>query len=108
LSLPFKEVHIRRWQIGAAFAVLTVIFVLGLVKVQHDAASIHDLQRTNCGLRNFLLTARNARLRAAAEETDGPRQSDLRAAEGYLSLASAFQGKAVGECPPPPSPPAIR
>lgn len=97
--MPNQPITIRRWELAASFVALTLVFVFVIVHVQNDSASIHDLQRTNCSLRQFLLTAREARVRSAGAEYGEARKRDLAAARGYADLADRFQGKAIGHCP---------
>lgn len=96
--MPNKPITVKRWEVVAAFVLLTAVFTVSLVWIQSESASIADLQRTNCGLVQFLQTAREARLRSAERETGARRVADLRAAAGYQDLASRFRGRAIGRC----------
>lgn len=96
--VPMKPVTVRRWEVVAAFILLAAAFTFGLWKVQHDSASIAQLQRTNCSLKQFLVTAEQARAYAGKRETGLRRRQDLQAAHGYAELAARFQSGAIGRC----------
>lgn len=63
-------------------------------KILHDLnktkASIHSLERTNCGLRQTLRAARKARIVAASHEKGAQRHADLTAVKSYNTLLKLF------------------
>jgi hypothetical protein len=73
------------------FLILFAIYVGALTnsnrhsisELKKNKASIASLQRTNCGLRSFLLKARTARLRTAQNEQGDAKQRDIAAAKSY-------------------------
>lgn len=96
--MPKREVHLVRWQVVAAFIAVTIGFTFAIWKVQHDSASIVQLQRTNCRLKQFLVTAEQTRLQAAKRETGLRAQQDRDAARGYRDLSDSFNDGAIGRC----------
>lgn len=72
-----------------------------IAEIRDSKATVKALQRTNCGLLKFLLTARKARWDAYTDEHNPHRQDDLRAVIGYENLARPFvsDGHATGYCP---------
>lgn len=66
--------------------------------IRNNKASLVALQKTNCGLKKFLLTAYKARLDDAKVSKGDRQKSDLDAAKGYLGLASSFRRAAIGRC----------
>lgn len=61
-----------------------------IIKVSEQTASVKQLQKTNCGLEKFLLTARRARYDSAQEKTGAEKDSDMAAVAGYKNLALQF------------------
>lgn len=59
-------------------------------ELKKTKASVARLEKTDCGLRDFLLDARATRLKLAAHEHGKRRKIDLEAAAGYKSLADRF------------------
>jgi hypothetical protein len=69
--------------------------------LRRNKAQLGALQRTNCGLKKFLLTARRARWNAYKHSH---RQTDLEAVTGYEKLVTPFASKgATGNCKIPKS-----
>jgi hypothetical protein len=70
-------------------------------EIRQSKAAVTALQHTNCGLLKFLLTARKARWDSYEKSRN---KADLRAVEGYETLAHPFLSDgdgATGECPLP-------
>lgn len=100
-----EPLHRWRWR---AITVWIIIFTVTIFwgirqlrsdvsQLRQDKASIIQLEHTNCGLRDFLSTARQARLQAAKHETNPQaKQEDFRAARGYERL---FHNFTVDGCP---------
>lgn len=92
-----EPIHPLRWRALAVWIILfTSITFYALQQIRNQSATLHQLQKTNCGLRNFLLTAEKARLNTASHETGIKKQQDLDAADGYGRLAANFTQ--VGNC----------
>lgn len=90
-------IHPWRWRFLALWIIIfTAVTFYGIASVQSDSARATALERTNCGLKIFLLTARHARINTARREVGTARKSDLEAAHGYQVLADRFT--AVGHC----------
>jgi hypothetical protein len=88
----YYPIHAWRWRaLYMWIGVFSTIVILSLVDLRGTTASVKSLQKTNCDLRNFLITARSVRLRAGDET----------AARAYERLIQPFNRKAVGKCPPP-------
>lgn len=85
-----------RRAISIWIVVFTLIVGYALHKVDSTSAREAALEQTNCGLKQFLLTARQSRIASASRETGRARKGDLAAARGYLVLAERFT--AVGHC----------
>lgn len=74
-----------------------------VVDLNRTKATVAQLQKTNCSLKIFLLTARKSRYDAYAHELkESPKVAagDLAAARNYTQLADQF--KVGGECIIPP------
>ena len=103
-----KEIalHLRRWQIVAAFMFLVASYVVGVVLLQEqiqgnhntihlvirNKATITELETTNCKIKKFLLSS--AALRHRLSERDlKPKQKaeDAEAAKVSLKLANSFR-----------------
>ena len=71
-----------------------------IAEIRTSKATVAALQRTNCGLLKFLLTARKARW--DAYKHDGG-EDDLQAVQGYEKLAEPFltDQASTGNCPIP-------
>jgi hypothetical protein len=91
-----------RWKLLTVWIVIfTATTIWSLHQIQSDSARASALEHTNCGLKIFLLTARHARLVAAAGEEGRQKDLDLAAAAGYQVLVKRIT--AVGEhCTIPP------
>lgn len=106
-----QPIHPWRWRFVAVWIVIFTIATGYAIRSNREninelkdaKASVQALQRTNCGLRNFLLTAKQAREKAAQTSTGQIRLDNLQAAAGYKNLLKPFHGRlAVGACPNPP------
>lgn len=115
--LPQEPIHPWRWRFLAAWIIIftalafiairsgrenssdinrtVIVLKRSNAQLRQSKASIVQLQRTNCGLKQFLLAARAARLRAARIENGAQKASDFEAAKGYKRLASTFTGVGV-------------
>ena len=64
-----------------------------IAELEQSKADIASLQKANCNIRNFLVTARNARL-----QTNGgnPTPTDVRAADGYKTILETYSDQAIG------------
>lgn len=71
-----------------------------IAEIKQSKAAVSALQRTNCGLLKFLVTARKARWQSYEASH---RSDDLRAVMGYEKLAEPFvtDRHATGKCPIP-------
>lgn len=92
-----EPIHPWRWRgITVWIVVFTAIVFYSLQSTRDQSATLRQLQATNCSLKNFLLTAQQARLNTASHETGVRRKQDLQAAGGYKLLADRFTE--VGKC----------
>lgn len=99
--MPQKVVTLRRWQIVAAFVILTCAFVwMGVVlkdqinQVSHDKASIHSLEKSNCKTRDFLISSAKFRAqRIALDKTAAQKAKDKQAAKVSIKLANSFSNE---------------
>lgn len=109
--LSIHPIHRRRWML---FTVWLVIFTCAtgyairqnrenINELKKAKANLVALQHTNCGLKLFLLTAKQARLAAANSETGNKRFTDLQAYRGYVQLLRPFTKDSTGNCPVPKS-----
>lgn len=103
VALVLKKRHGRRW--SALFVwiiVFTAITFVALYQNRHYAASIHDLQRTNCNLKSFLLSAKVVRISAANDPKQKEQRAlNLKSAAGYQTLADRIT--AIDGCKIPPN-----
>lgn len=109
--LHHTSLHPARWTaVGVWIALFSVvvIWIVGsnrhqISQLREAKASVVQLEKTNCGLKKFLLNARNARLKTSYNEEGKQKKNDTDAAAGYQKLADGFT--AVGEgCKLPPLP----
>jgi nicotinamide riboside transporter PnuC len=98
IALVLKQRHARRWRgLAVWIIVFTVITFWALHSVRNQAATVHDLQHTNCNLKSFLLSAKAVRITAANDpKQKESRTINLKAAVGYQVLADNIT--AVGHC----------
>lgn len=88
-------IHPWRWRLlFVLFALLCVATYLAI----KATAPVVDLQKTDCGLKQFLLTARATRISAAENDEGVLRQKDLQAARGYGQIVNRFTHKSTGHC----------
>lgn len=96
-----EPIHPWRWR----GLVLWIVIFTGITfwTLVQNREAVHDLQinrarvtalrHTNCALQQFLLSARDARERAAVNETNpAAKRVDVAAARQYNRLAQAFTG----------------
>lgn len=103
-----KKVVVRRWEIAVAFlinvAAIVVVTVLlthqinvndiALNELQKDKASITQLERTDCKLRSFMISAARSRRRTAALDTDPKKKKiDEQATKSYQLLADSLKNE---------------
>lgn len=102
-----EPIHPMRWTALTIWIIaFTIVVALGMRSLQdqqddlkRQSATIAQLQKTNCSLRTFLLSA-EARNRVTAEDpaiNEATRKANLRAANGYHQLAAVIT--ATGPCP---------
>ena len=92
-----REIHPWRWRALTAWIVIfSVAVFVTLALTRSQTVDVTKLERTNCGLKIFLLTARRTRLDEAKREVGQAQADDLAAAEGYRLLAERFT--AIGNC----------
>jgi hypothetical protein len=117
-EMPMREVHLRRWQVVFAFVSVTAAFVIGLILIEKTVRkanrlsdqnalliarlektsvtvtelnkTTHDLDRTICGVRQFLLTAQETRANDAKHDQGEKRIADLEAVKRYSQLLNYF------------------
>lgn len=122
--MPHKPMTFERWKVVGAFLFVLVLAVVGVYfvssaahqaqsaakqaeavaasnrrairQLSRDKASISQLERSNCRVRQFLLNSVHFRLRIAMGETGARRRADLRAARTSQRLADA---EANERCP---------
>jgi hypothetical protein len=68
-------------------------------ELQRTKVNIHQLQKSNCTLRIFLATARQARYAATKTEIGARKVIDIKAVAAYTNLIVALDGKSY--CPLP-------
>lgn len=94
-----RPIHPWRWRFIAVWILIFTVLVFiairqnrsAISQINHDKASIIQLERTNCALKSFLLQAEKARLKTAHDDkTPAQKQADLAAAAGYHRLARLF------------------
>lgn len=99
----WKQQWFRRAQI-----IWIIVFSLAVAwefsSLRHNTASVHELQRTNCGLRKFLTQAEVSRIKNAYHETGSKQKIDIQAAQAYDTLAKSF-GAVGAKCTIPVIPP---
>lgn len=94
---PRDSIHPWRWRALTLWIIIfTALTFLALRNLDNTTAKIAQLEQTNCGLKVFLLTARDARIRQANNSSGRAKDANLRAARGYQDLAERFT--AVGNC----------
>lgn len=96
-----------RWLIVDAWIIIfTLLTVWAITSLRASTASVSQLQRTNCGVEKFLVTAEQARINTAKASKGDVRTQNLIAANGYYNLALLF-ASADGHCavriPTPPT-----
>lgn len=66
--------------------------------VRVSKANVASLQKTNCGLKNFMIQARNIRAKSALHARKKiDYVQDVAAVRAYMSLERNFDRRAVGE-----------
>lgn len=101
-----EPIHPWRWRF---LAIWIAIFTLAcgyairnnresISQVKRESARVAALQKTNCGLARFLLTARKTRWASYLNSHD---KADIQAVKGYEKLVEPFisEEDSVGECP---------
>ena len=117
--MPMKEITFKRWEIVVAFIAITCAFVyMGvtltnqgndlkdvqartarqtkinahhIMELRAEKASIIQLERTDCKVRDFLLQSAAFRKRQAQLDTNpATAKKDMAAAKASLSLARSF------------------
>lgn len=94
-------IHPWRWRGLVLWIILFTALTFWAIRgLEHQSATVTELQRTNCGLEKFILQARVTRWQAYVEKQD---VADLSAVVGYERLAAPFvhNHEATGNCPIP-------
>lgn len=102
IALVLKKRHGRRWRALFVWILLfTAITFIAINSVRNQAATVHELERTNCNLKTFLLSAKVARIKDANDiRHHRSRNDNLKSAAGYQALANKIT--AVDGCRIPP------
>jgi hypothetical protein len=108
---PMKKVRARRWEVVGAFlfnviAVVVVAVIIthnssktnhAVAELQHQKASISQLERSNCKTKVFLVSSAHLRYRLyKADTTPKKKAADKAAVVTSIRLANGFSNEA---CP---------
>jgi hypothetical protein len=96
-----EPIHPWRWRALTVWVVVfTLIVFFALRAIENQSAKVTQLQKTNCGLEQFLLTARTTRWQSYQHTH---LKADLNAVVGYELLLRPFidNHEATGRCPIP-------
>lgn len=93
-----EPIHPYRWAaVALCFIVLGIACFIAIRdnrnainQISQQKASIKQLQRTNCGLREFLISAKQARIRLYRIDHGRKRRIDRQALRGYKSILRNF------------------
>lgn len=94
-----RTAHPWRWKLLSIWIIIFTILVFwglrtnrqAVHRLKQDKASIIQLERTNCGLRKTLTTARAARVSASEQDKSQRRKrTDLAAIKGYDEVLKFF------------------
>lgn len=100
--MPRRIVNVRLWEVVLAFVAVTIAYVVMGVILAHNIhsnhqnkASIQFVERSNCKVRDFLLSSYRLRQRLAQDDKRGSaeRRKDRKAARISLKLANEFSNE---------------